>query len=175
MPPCPRPSCASCAGVAAETHVDWATGVAAAVARAFNFRGQEREDVVSVALLTLCELVIRPAGDGGFDPARVPAGGDPAQAFRGWAYRWVRTACVREAERLRGGGTFNTKRPGKLVVADPLGDSDERVGDGHEATEPRDRTPAELEGPPGPAVPRGRRLAITLGFPRTTPPGPCDE
>lgn len=65
MPPRPRPAArvSSCSAVAAADHLDWAAGVALAVAHAGRFRGAERDDLVSVAHLTLIELLARdPAG-----------------------------------------------------------------------------------------------------------------
>lgn len=154
----PKPRAATCAAASALDHLDWAAGIAGKVARDFRLRGAEREDLVGVAHLAVCELLAKPVGRNGFDPSVMPAGGSLPEFFRGWAYLSVRCACVREAERLRGGGTFRTKRPGRVIVAAPLGDSGEWVDDCRDQPEPRDLAPADLDLPP-PAVVYGRRLA----------------
>jgi hypothetical protein len=129
--PSPNPRCANCTPVTvpAESHLDWAAGVGARVARHHNLRGQERDDLVSAAQLTLLELLARSPADGGFDASRVPPGGDPGGAFRGWAYRFLACECGREAARIRGGGTFHTARPENLLTVGVLGDSAGDVSD----------------------------------------------
>jgi hypothetical protein len=47
----------------------------------------------------------------GFNLKRVTPGGDPEGAFRGWAYKFIRSKCKRLAKQLRNGGTYDTTRP----------------------------------------------------------------
>lgn len=111
---------ATASPVQATDHLEWAAQIARRVARKGRFRGQELLDLISAAQLALLEKI----ADGGFDAdTHMPSGGEPIGAFRGWAYLTIRCACVREAMRLRGGGTFDTRRPVGLVIADPMGDS----------------------------------------------------
>ena len=105
--------------VSAAAHLDWAAQIARTVARKGRLHGQELLDLISTAHVALLELI---ASDT-FDQSQVPAGGSLSGAFRGWAYLTIRCACVREAMRMRGGGTFHTHRPGRVIVADPLGDT----------------------------------------------------
>jgi hypothetical protein len=124
----------SAPAISAEHHLEWAARAARKVARRYGLRGAELDDLVSVAHLTLCELCRR---EDGFDPARVPATGNVRDAFRGWAYPWVKCACEREALRIRGGGLFVTARPENVKVAGALGDAAEAVVDEEPEPEPR--------------------------------------
>lgn len=112
----PLARCGNCAAVSITDQLDWAKGIACMVARRYHLRGQERDELIGTAHLTLCELEKR------FDPSRA-IGGDVEGAFRGWAYRFIVCACRREAERLRGGGTFHTIRPENLFSVKELGDN----------------------------------------------------
>jgi hypothetical protein len=98
----------SCPGIviAITDHLKWARMIARGVRRSFQFKigSQEEADLEATAYLAIVELVER------FDIARVPIGGDPNGAFRGWAAIAVRSCCQREARRLRNGGTYNTRR-----------------------------------------------------------------
>jgi hypothetical protein len=89
-----------------KSHLEWAENIARLIARIKPFyfapRSQEADDLVAVAQMTLVRLAPR------FDFSRLPAGGDPNGLFRGWAHQHLRKECVREAERIRNGGTYNT-------------------------------------------------------------------
>jgi hypothetical protein len=87
-------------------HVRWAKMIACGVRRSFHFKmgSQEEQDLEQTAYLAIVELVER------FDPTKIPNGGDPDGAFRGWAIIEVRCRCQREARRLRNGGTYCTRR-----------------------------------------------------------------
>lgn len=147
----PLARCGNCAAVSITDQLDWVKGIACMVARRYHLRGQERDELIGTAHLTLCELEKR------FDPSRA-IGGDVEGAFRGWAYRFVVCACRREAERLRGGGLFHTIRPEKRTFSV----SDMGEGDVNLSTEddlPDTLPDAELP----PAMPKptsvyGRRL-----------------
>lgn len=101
-------------------HLDWSRGIARGVSRAYRFdRGsQEESDLEQTAMLALVRCGLA------FDAERVPVGGDPAGAFRGYAHRELQSECRREARRLRNGGTYRTRREqGKPpVVAGPTSD-----------------------------------------------------
>jgi hypothetical protein len=77
---------------------------------------QEEADLEATAFLAIVELAKR------FDFTKVPPGGDPAFAFRGWIAIEVRCRCRREARRLRKGGTYCTRREkaGRALVVEPL-------------------------------------------------------
>ncbi len=120
-------------------YLDWATRHALVVADSFGLIGADREDVVSVAHLTLCQQFAKPIGRGGFDVGKYAAVHNFRAAVEAWAYRWVRTACVREAKRIKGGGTFRTKKDPATIYVDSLGDAcDDLVDQSHD--EPRDMT-----------------------------------
>jgi hypothetical protein len=95
-------------------HVEWARGIARTVRRAWHYApgSQEEADLESEAVLCVCESAAA------YEPARAVKTGDHFGAFRGWCKRDVQTACVREAERLRNGGTYNTRRrkPGREPI-----------------------------------------------------------
>lgn len=97
------------------SHIEWSQHVTRQMVRALGFdpKGQEGMDLLSVATVTLLTLAKR------FDVTLVPAGGSIDGQFRGWAWRYIRCECEREARRLRNGGTFRTKR-GEGFRAVPL-------------------------------------------------------
>jgi hypothetical protein len=109
-------------------HLKWARMIARGVRQAFNFKvgSQEESDLEATAYLTLVELVKR------FDAVKLPIGGDPNSAFRGWAAIGVRCRCQREARRLRNGGTYHTRREKtrKTIVI-------ERLKNGPDLIDPR--------------------------------------
>ncbi|HEV3438070.1 MAG TPA: hypothetical protein VG122_11965 [Gemmata sp.] len=119
--PVPHPSIV----VVVTDHVNWARMIARGVRQAFQFvpRSQEEQDLEATAFLAIVELAQR------FDPTKVPPGGDPIGAFRGWAAIDVRCRCQREARRLRNGGTYNTRREkaGKALVVERLRDESELI------------------------------------------------
>lgn len=124
-------------------HLEWAATIAGHVGRRYRFQkdSQERADLVSVAYLTLVRKCR------GFRPEMVPAGGDPAGAFRGWVHPTVWKECLREARRLRNGGTYRTRQElsGVALTAEPFGeDSGMWILDHRddEAEPPDDRGPA---------------------------------
>ena len=154
----PAARCRPCSAVSVESHLDWAAGIAGQVARKQHLTGPDRDELVSRAHLTICELIAKPITEGGFDASRANPG-DVSGAFRGWAVRWVRCACRREAERLRGGGLFHTVRPENLRSTTNLGEAD---GDLSSVTQLPDdvQQPKELTTPfPCSTVVRGRRIA----------------
>jgi DNA-directed RNA polymerase specialized sigma24 family protein len=85
-------------------HLEWARGIAAGVARGQRFTGREADDLIQEACRTLAEKAR------GFRRELVPAGGDPAGAFRGWAHRAIQSECRRLGAQLRNGGTYRTRR-----------------------------------------------------------------
>lgn len=94
-------------------HIDWAKAIGAGVASDFDFaaRSQERMDLEAAAV---AELTARCRA---FQPERVPEGGDAGGLLRGYAHLSIQKECRREAERLRNGGTYRTRREkGGLVV-----------------------------------------------------------
>jgi hypothetical protein len=109
-------------------HLKWARMIARGVRQAFNLKlgSQEESDLEATAYLTLVELVKR------FDVVKIPIGGDPNSAFRGWAAICVRCRCQREARRLRNGGTYHTRREKsqKTIVV-------ERLRNGPDLVDPR--------------------------------------
>ena len=123
----------------------WAEAIGRKVSRHFHFRekGQEQDDLVSVAVEMLCDLYTRTKdgrwnGETGeqeflsyFKVEKVKAGGSPEGQFRGWAHDWIESECVREAKRLRNAGTYRTTRPeNEPAAATNLGDGvDDLEGD----------------------------------------------
>ncbi len=99
-------------------HMKWAQMIARGVRQAFHFKmgSQEEQDLEATAYLALVELMER------FDPSKIPSGVDPNYSFRGWAVLEVRCRCLREAYRLRNGGTYHTRREKaqKRVVVERL-------------------------------------------------------
>ena len=99
-----------------DTHIEWATAIACSIARwrGFHRRSHEEAELVGVALFTLARK--RPH----FTADRVPVGGDADGQFRGWIHMSVRAECLREAKRLRGGGTFHVPRALHEVIVEGL-------------------------------------------------------
>ncbi|AWM40513.1 hypothetical protein GobsT_09790 [Gemmata obscuriglobus] len=85
-------------------HLVWARAIARGVRAdcGFHAGSEEEKEIEGCALVTLTQLVAR------FDESRLPPGGDLGGAFRGFASRWLRSECRREAERLRNGGLYRT-------------------------------------------------------------------
>jgi hypothetical protein len=96
----------------ADELMHWARRVALSLAGGFRLRRTEMDDVISEAQLHTLQLVAA----GVYDPVTYP--GVP---FRAWAYRRVRTHCVRFVQSMRGGGTFRTARPENVRVVPTLG------------------------------------------------------
>lgn len=89
-------------------HMAWARSVAWRVAREVGWDqvgAEQRADLEAEALLVLCERACA------FDMSRVPPGGDPVAAFRGYAYVRIYRRVQQFALRLRNGGLFHTRRP----------------------------------------------------------------
>lgn len=103
-------------GSPAQTHLQWAARVARGVARYCGFRrgSQERAEVEATAAYHL----VRKARL--FRAELVPPGGDADMLFRGWVHASIRAECLREARRLRGGGTFRSPRAGRHVRVEGL-------------------------------------------------------
>lgn len=96
-----------------EPHIEWAKAIGAGVASNYNFAAgtEERADLEAAAV---AELTARCRA---FQPSRVPPGGDAGGLLRGYAHQSIQKECRREAERLRNGGTYRTRREkGGLVV-----------------------------------------------------------
>ena len=104
----------------------WAKGIARGVRADFKFgrRSQEEADLEGVALLALCEKAAA------FDPRRVPEGGDPVGAFKGYASRAIRSKCIEEARRLRNAGTYHTRREKGKAPVEAIQASRMRAPDG---------------------------------------------
>jgi len=131
--------------------LDWAADIARRVAHTSGFRDQEQDELVGVAHSMLNDLYIRPPEgtfserrgkyvNKGFDPCKVPIGGDCEGAFRGWAYKWIWKKCIREGERMRGGGLYITTRPENRPHIRTMGDDAEDLED--------DQAPQDCEEPP---------------------------
>src|SRR5262249_28250371 len=98
-------------------HLDWAVRIARAVARRFRFAAgsQEAADVEQTACLELCAMAAR------FDPAQVPAGGDPERAFRGYAAPlWGGTCRGKRGRRRRGAPSRRDRTPAAPPRAPPF-------------------------------------------------------
>ena len=91
-------------------HIKWARSIARGVRADFGFLkgSQEEQELEAEAYLALCRKAHS------FDPSRVPPGGDPAGAFRGYASSYIRCECRREARRLKNGGTYHTRNESGL-------------------------------------------------------------
>jgi hypothetical protein len=87
------------------THLEWATRIAARIAewRGFSRSSQEAQDIISHALFTLVRKLAKFAARPVYDEGENVHG-----HFRGWIHPSLRAECLREAKRLRGGGTFHT-------------------------------------------------------------------
>lgn len=89
------------------SHVKWARAIARGVRADYRFvRGSQDEyELEAVAYLELC---VRTKA---FDRRRVPPGGDPFGAFRGYAHVFIAAKCRQAAVRIRNGGTYHRARP----------------------------------------------------------------
>ena len=98
-------------------HLEWSRKIAVEVALQFGILGS-RDDLAGEAAVKLCELSRR------FDPPPGCVGPDAMlNAFRGWAWRYIKTSCQREAERLLNAGTYHERRrvPGQpLIVVESI-------------------------------------------------------
>ncbi|MDY3561959.1 hypothetical protein R5W23_003389 [Gemmata sp. JC673] len=99
----------------AADHLVWARAIARGVRAdcGFHAGSEEEREIEGCALVTLTQLIAR------FDESRLPPGGDLGGAFRGFASRWLRSECRREAERLRNGGLYRTSSRAAVRV-EPL-------------------------------------------------------
>jgi hypothetical protein len=157
-------------------HADWAAGIAGQVARRYRLRGQEREELVAHAHLTVCRVL----DSGRFDPTEGLRNNDVAGAFRGWAYPTVLCECSREAQRLRGGGLFHTIRPEHLFAVADLGDHGGDLADGGWLPDPpaatvsglTDDTQVSGRAIADPPAPVGPPKPITGTMPPPNPPPP---
>lgn len=111
------------AAIDAAAHLDWALGIArGVVAKSEPPDPEEVEGVVIFELVERCR---------GFEPARVPAGGDVLKAFRGYAHKALKWAALHEVQRQRDG--HHSRAPqmmGCVVVQLVEGVPD--LTDGHE-------------------------------------------
>lgn len=71
--------------------------------RGFQRGGAEHDDMLSAAYVTVCETVVPK-----FDPAKV-TDGNTLRVFQAYMKRHVWGECKWEAQRLRNGGTYNTR------------------------------------------------------------------
>jgi len=107
----------------ASTHYEWAERLAYKMAAALGVVGsQQVDDLRAAGRAAVAALCLR------FDPARNPLAAE-TNAFRGWAKKTVRSEAVREAKRLRNGGTYSTRRenehePLTVTYLEPEGDRD---------------------------------------------------
>ena len=108
-------------------HLDWSRRIAIDVAGQFGVLGS-RDDLAGEAAVKLVELSKR------FDPPPGCVGMEAmVNAFRGWAWRYIKTSCQREAERLLNAGTYHERRrvPGQtLIVVESIdihADEDEQM------------------------------------------------
>ncbi len=87
------------------SHIAWATGIARRIARFLGHArdSQEEADIVAHGLFTLVRKLEM------FVPLPAYQDGDNVHGhFRGWVHISLRAECLREAKRLKGGGTFHT-------------------------------------------------------------------
>lgn len=94
-------------------HIEWATRVGIAAGRRHHLPpgSPDLQDVIQVALLTMCEQARR------FTPDRIIRSGDDAPtAFQRWSYATVAGRCADEVTRLRGGGTVKRCAGDRPVV-----------------------------------------------------------
>lgn len=108
-------------------HLEWSRKIAIDVALQFGVIGS-RDDLAGEAAVKLVELSKR------FDPLpNCVTLEELVNAFRGWAWRYIKTSCQREAERLLNAGTYHERRrvPGQpLVVVESIdihADEDEQM------------------------------------------------
>jgi len=108
-------------------HLAWARNHARRVARGFHLRANstDEDDLIQAAYVRLLERAKQ------FDP-RQHTHGDLNDFFQRWVRRDILTACVREAERLKNGGFYNTIQPAlkarypvQLMSLKPYMDRDE--------------------------------------------------
>lgn len=101
-------------GGGSRSHLDWARIIARQVREQYHF-GKGSQEEYDLEQTAYAELIRKLPG---FDPGRVPRGGNPDMLFRGWVKQSIATACKREALRLRNGGTYRTTRTPPRPVAD---------------------------------------------------------
>jgi hypothetical protein len=138
------------------THLEWAAGVAGAIAYGMGLQGEhEVAELVSVAHMILWRRVV---GDecNPFDPSQVPAGGSADGQFRGWVHRSIQGECIREARRIRAGGT---KNPNKSVRCLALPSFVNEAGEEEVALRRRPRGDRRAGGSGRDAEPAARREA----------------
>lgn len=113
--PAPLPSGPRELRLDAADHIVWARAIARGVRADYGFLiGSEEElELEGCALVMLTQLMAR------FDEGRLPPSSNLGGAFRGFASRWLRCECRREAERLRNGGLYRTAN-GATVRVEPL-------------------------------------------------------
>lgn len=99
--------------------LEWARHIARKTAKAYGHavNSDEANLVASEANLALLNLA------SSYNPSFSTTGKPNRNGFCGWARREVQTKCVREADRLRGGGTFDTCRPAHRPTVTALGDA----------------------------------------------------
>jgi len=107
--------------IAPEPHEGWAAAIGAAIAKSHGLEGEEIEDVKSFAVALMLQKAYK------FDESTArrsfEARGDAEAvydndgAFRGWVHPTIKSECHREAERLRNGGLYSTKRGTDKIVA----------------------------------------------------------
>lgn len=100
-----------------DTHLEWAAAIARRIARwrGFKARTQEEAEVVAHAHYTLVRKLTQFAPLPEYGPGQTADG-----HFRGWVHMSLRAECLREAKRLRSGGTFRTPRRSEEVIVEPL-------------------------------------------------------
>ena len=83
----------------------WLHGKARGIAGFLGFeRGsQEEAELSQVAAVELVQCVAN------FDPAMVPPGGSAVGLLRGYATQFIRPELIREAKRIRNGGTYHSR------------------------------------------------------------------
>lgn len=106
--------------------VDWANAIGSDVAAGYGHTSSSdaADEIRSAAVEELVTLAAK------FDPDRYDGRGTRGDHFRGYAGRPVRTACVRAADNLRGGGTTKrTVRPTHRRSVGTMGDAAAAVAD----------------------------------------------
>lgn len=148
------------------THLQWAENIGRAIAHAKGFlpRSQEEHDLVSAAHLLLCRRATT------FAAERVPLGGSAAGLFRGFCHQSIKWECLREASRMRAGGTFHSPSRAEAkevriqalpTMTNELGDDEVVVEDRRVAPEPDEV--AEVVEEFGAAVCEARPAAAWMG------------
>ena len=160
-PPPDRPAAPAGGGaVDPNDHLKWVKAIARGVRADYRFgRGSQEEfDLEQTAAMALCRAAVAfdvetMAARNGIAVADVELVG----AFRGYASRYVRGECVREARRLRNGGTFHTRRERnadgskKRRIEVESADA-RRTPDGDRVELPDPRTVAPAGPDPGPGL-----------------------